>query len=156
VKQWLLVLAVFLPVMLLVGCAQKDASPAAAGHKDITLSGNYKDGRFTAKSSADENGAIGEIALVIKNGKIMQADYRGIKKDGTIKDKEYGKTSGKIENQEFYNKAQLAVKAAATYGPKLIETQDVDKIDAVSGATVSYNQFAEAAKKALKQADKNP
>jgi len=142
-----------MPVLLLSGCAQKDASPAAS-HKDINLSGNYKDGRFTAKSSADEGGAIGEIALVIKNGKITKADYRGIKKDGT--DKEYGKTSGKIENQEFYNKAQLAVNAAATYGPKLIETQDVDKIDAVSGATVSYNQFAEAAKKALKQADNNP
>lgn len=154
-KRWLLLIAALMPVLLLSGCAQKDASPAAS-HKDINLSGNYKDGRFTAKSSADEGGAIGEIALVIKNGKITKADYRGIKKDGTVKDKEYGKTSGKIENQEFYNKAQLAVNAAATYGPKLIETQDVDKIDAVSGATVSYNQFAEAAKKALKQADKNP
>lgn len=155
-RRWLLVLmAVSMSVTLLAGCGQKEGSPVA-GQKDISLSGNYKDGRYTAKSSADDNGAVGEIALVIANGKITKVDYKGIKKDGKIKDGEYGKTSGKIENQEFYNKAQLAVKAAATYGPKLIETQDLEKIDAVSGATVSYNQFTEAAKKALKQADKNP
>lgn len=62
-----------------------------------------------------------------------------------MRDEDYGK----IENQEFYNKAQHALKAAGTYGPKLVEMQNMDKVDSLSGATVSYKQFSEATKKAL-------
>ncbi len=51
--------------------------------------------------------------------------------------------SGKIENPEFYQKMQQGVKGAAAYGPKLTETQDVDHVDSISGATVSHKQFTE-------------
>lgn len=115
---------------------------------------SYQDGTYTAQSSPDERGAIGEITLVISNGKIVKADYKGIMKDGNLKGIDYGKTNGKIENQEFYNKAQRALKGTATYAPELVRTQTVDQIDAVSGATVSYKQFAEATEKALKAAGK--
>lgn len=115
---------------------------------------SYKDGTYTAQSSPDERGAVGEVTLVISNGKISKAEYKGIMKDGTVKGSDYGKTNGKIENQEFYNKAQRALRGTATYAPELVKTQAVDKIDAVSGATVSYNQFAEATEKALKAAGK--
>lgn len=149
-KYAVLLVIVTMVVGLLTGCSsspQKD-SPAAA--KEQVKS--YKDGTYTAKSSPDERGAVGEITLVIEKGKITKAKYKGIMKDGKIKDIDYGKTNGKIENQEFYNKAQNAVKAMAAYPNKLVEIQDVAKIDAISGATVSYNQFAEAAKKALEKA----
>lgn len=150
-KKYAVVLVMLvLAVGLFAGCSsspQKD-SPAAA--KEQVRS--YKDGTYTAKSSPDERGAVGEITLVLEKGKIVKAEYKGIMKDGKIKDIDYGKTNGKIENQEFYNKAQNAVKAIPTYPAKLVELQDVAKIDAISGATVSYNQFAEAVKKALEQA----
>ncbi|MBP2634401.1 MAG: FMN-binding domain protein [Firmicutes bacterium] len=54
----------------------------------------------------------------------------------------------------LYMVAQHAVKGTATYAPKLVEVQSMDKVDAVSGATVSYKQFLEAGKKALDQARK--
>lgn len=150
-KKYAVVLVVaILSVGLLAGCSsspQKD-SPAAA--KEQVKS--YKDGTYTATSSPDERGAVGEVSLVIEKGKISKAEYKGIMKDGKVKDIDYGKTNGKIENQEFYNKAQNAVKAIPTYPAKLVETQDMAKIDAISGATVSYNQFAEAVKKALEKA----
>lgn len=148
-KYAVLLVIAAMAVSLLTGCGgpRKD-SPAAAKEQ----AKSYKDGTYTAKSSPDERGAIGEITLVIEKGKISKADYKGIMKDGKIKDIDYGKTNGKIENQEFYKKAQNAVKAIPTYPAKLVETQDVAKIDAISGATVSYNQFAEAVKKALEQA----
>lgn len=144
----LLIIAVTV-LSLFTGCGSSQKNnPASAKEQGKS----YKDGTYTAQSSPDERGAIGEITLVIEKGKIAKADYKGIMKDGKIKDTDYGKTNGKIENQDFYNKAQNAVRAAASYPAKLVETQDVDKIDAVSGATVSYNQFAEAVKKALEKA----
>jgi major membrane immunogen (membrane-anchored lipoprotein) len=135
---------------LLAGCgvSQKDTTNVKIQSTSIA----YKDGTYTAKSSPDERGAIGEITLVIEKGKITKADYKGIMKDGKLKDQDYGKTNGKIENQDFYKKAQNAVKAMASYPVKLVETQSVDSIDAVSGATVSYQQFSETVKMALKQA----
>lgn len=141
-------------VSLMTGCGNGPAKES--GHTGNTnYAQNYKDGTYTARSTPDDGGSVGEITLTIQQGKIVKADYKGIQKDGKVKDADYGKTSGKIENQEFYNKAQRAVKAAATYAPKLVETQSVDKVDAVSGATVSYKQFVEAEQKALEQAKQN-
>jgi len=144
-RKWITGLAAgLLAVVLLAGCGgNKENAPAAK---------SYRDGTYAAQSSPDERGAVGEITLVIEKGRIVKADYKGIKKDGTLKNEEYGKTNGKIENQEFYKKAQLALKASAAYPAKLVETQNVEAVDAVAGATVSYQQFSEAVKKALKQA----
>jgi major membrane immunogen (membrane-anchored lipoprotein) len=136
-------------VSLITGCG---SGPAKEHSRQANYPQNYKDGTYTAQSGPDERGSVGEITLTVQGGKIVKADYKGIQKDGKVKDADYGKTNGKIENQEFYKKAQHAVKAAATYAPKLVETQSVDKVDAVSGATVSYKQFVEAEQKALEQA----
>jgi major membrane immunogen (membrane-anchored lipoprotein) len=141
--------------LLFTGCAKEQpAAEQHAGHTAAVARQAYKDGTYKAQSSADERGAIGEITIAVQQGKITQVEFKGIQKDGKIKDIEYGKTNGKIENQEFYNKAQQAVKGTATYAPKLVEAQDLNKVDAVAGATVSYKQFLEAGKKALGQAQK--
>lgn len=138
---------------LLTGCGSDPAQQGSshAGHEGHQPQ-HYKDGTYTAQSSPDWRGGVGEINLTILEGKIVKADYRGIQKDGKPKDADYGKTNGKIENPEFYKKAQVAVKASAQYGPQLLEKQSLDEVDAISGATVSYQQFMEAGQKALDQA----
>ncbi|EIW20562.1 MULTISPECIES: FMN-binding protein [Pelosinus] len=153
-RRWLCMAAAGVLIgLLLTGCSSNQKANTV--HNDSSHSEHshsYKDGTYTAKSSPDERGAVGEITLTIQQGKIAKADYRGIQKDGKVKDIDYGKTSGKIENPEFYQKAQQGVKGAAAYGPKLIETQNIDQVDSISGATVSHKQFTEAAKSALDQA----
>ncbi len=151
-QRALLVLIGAMTFSLLTGCGSQSATEHSehAGHEQAPPA--YKDGTYTATSSPDDKGAVGEVNLTVRQGKIVQADYRGIQKDGKVKDAEYGKTNGKIENEDFYSKAQKAVKGAATYGPKLVEAQDLAKVDAVSGATVSYQQFIESGHKALDQA----
>lgn len=139
-------------ITMLAGCGGGHGESSQAGHADHDHGTAYKDGTYTGKSGPDERGAVGEITVTIEKGRITKADYKGIQKDGKVKDAEYGMTNGKVENQDYYNKAQLAVKANADYAARLVETQRIDKIDAVSGATVSYEQFSEAAKKALAQA----
>jgi major membrane immunogen (membrane-anchored lipoprotein) len=112
----------------------------------------YKDGEYTGRSSPDDTGAYGEVSLSVSGGRITGCRFVTWQKDGSIKDENYGKVNGEISNVDFYNKAQLAVRAMEQYARAFVEKQRVDKIDAVSGATIAYNQFAEAVDKALEAA----
>lgn len=129
-------------LLLLTGC--KD------GARDIA----YKDGAYIGKSSKDDLGAYGEAAITIDGNRITDCKYVTWQKDGTIKDVNYGKVNGEISNQEFYDKAQLAVKAMKQYAEKLVEAQKLEDVDAITGATISYNQFREAVDNALDEAKK--
>lgn len=126
-----------LVLLLLTGC--KDSS------RDVT----YKDGTYTGKSSEDDRGAYGAVTITIKDSAITACEFIIWQKDGTVKDENYGKVNGEISNQEYYDKAQLAVKAMKQYAQQLVETQVVEAVDAISGATISYNQFHEAVGSAL-------
>ena len=51
-----------------------------------------------------------------------------------------------------YKKAQTAVNAIKIYPQQLVETQDLSKVDAISGATISYGQFVETTRRAVEEA----
>ena len=110
---------------------------------------SLKDGTFEGVSSKDDEGAYGKVKIIINNEKIEEVEFQTIQKDGSIKDSEYGKRNGTIVNQNFYNKAQLAVNAMKSYGQELEEKQSLDEVEVISGATISYNQFKEAVEAAL-------
>jgi major membrane immunogen (membrane-anchored lipoprotein) len=75
-------------------------------------------------------------------------------RDGTIKDAEYGKINGEISNQSYYDKAQLAVRAMEKYAGDLGRAGNLKDVEAVSGATIAYDQFREAVGEALEGARK--
>ena len=118
----------------------------------------YKDGTYEGKSSVyegDEEGngdGYGVATVTLKDGVITFCEFNTYQPDGTLKDEEYGKQNGEIANADFYNKAQRAVLASHGYGEQLSITGDVSKVDAVSGATISYKEFKEAVADALDQA----
>jgi major membrane immunogen (membrane-anchored lipoprotein) len=114
----------------------------------------YKDGTYTGKSGEDDRGAYGEATITITDNKISDCKYVTWQKDGTIKDEEYGKVNGEISNQDYYDKAQLAVSAMKRYAQELVEVQRLEEVDAVSGATIAYGQFKEAVEEALAKAKK--
>ena len=68
--------------------------------------------------------------------------------DGTLKDESYGADLSK-ENRL---KAQKAVQSAEKYASRLVEAGGLDGVDAISGATISYNEFIEAVNNALSKA----
>ena len=70
--------------------------------------------------------------------------------NGNIKGDDYAKDAG----EDKYQKAQIAVQGFSTYADKLVEVQDPDQVDAVSGATVSNKEFKEAVWNALDKAKK--
>jgi major membrane immunogen (membrane-anchored lipoprotein) len=115
--------------------------------------GGYTDGVYTGRSSADDTGAWGEASVAITNGRVSDCRFTTMQKDGTIKGEDYGKVNGAVSNQDFYNKAQLAVRAMEEYARSYRESGDLGKVEAVSGATIAFNQFREAVEQALEQAE---
>jgi major membrane immunogen (membrane-anchored lipoprotein) len=110
---------------------------------------SYRDGVFLGRSGADDDGAWGEVTLTIQNGELTDCEYVTRQADGSIKDAEYGKINGEISNRDFYEKAQLAVRAMSSYAAQLKATKKLKDVDAVSGATIAYDQFTEAVENAL-------
>jgi major membrane immunogen (membrane-anchored lipoprotein) len=135
-----------IPLILLFATVLLTGSLSGCG------SPSYKDGVFSGKSGQDDTGAWGEVALTIGEGKITDCRFVTRQKDGTIKDENYGKVNGEISNQDFYDKAQLAVDAMKRYAVQYVETQSLKELDAISGATIAYNQFIEAVENALEGA----
>jgi major membrane immunogen (membrane-anchored lipoprotein) len=115
-----------------------------------------KDGVYSGRSSPDDTGAYGEVSILISSGKISACDFVTWQKDGTIKGEDYGKINGEISNQAYYDKAQLAVRAMKSYAAQYVENQNLKSVDAISGATIAYNQFVEAVEEALKTGLRNP
>jgi major membrane immunogen (membrane-anchored lipoprotein) len=114
----------------------------------------YKDGVYTGRSGEDDTGAWGEVTITIQGERIAGCRFVTWQKDGTVKDEDYGKVNGTVSNQDFYDKAQLAVRAMEQYARTFRETGDLKKVDAVSGATIAFDQFNEAAGLALERAKK--
>lgn len=107
--------------------------------KDGNYEGNYKDDTSSVK-----------VSITVKDGKIIdckseERDLRNGKNE--IKDENYAKDDADFN----YKIAQKAVKNSQGYAKKLIEVQDINQVDSVSGATVSNKRFKEAVKDAFKE-----
>ena len=123
----------------------------------------YQDGTYTGQSQVyegDEEGngdGYGVVTLTIKDGNITACEFKTYEPDGTLKGDDYGKIDGEIKNEDYYHKAQQAIKGSAKYAEMLVKsgspTSFEDDIDAISGATYSYNQFSDAVYDALSKAE---
>ena len=155
-KKTMLGMAVVLSVgMMLTGCGDEkkeapksDAKPAAQA-MSIDLTG-AKDGTFAADSAKHDQLGYSHVELTIENGAIAKVVHTGFDKDGKQKAENYG--ADKPEGVR--KKAQNAYKAIGSYASQLESKKDLAKVDAIAGATVSYDQFKEAVAKAVEAAKK--
>lgn len=146
--------------LTLVGCgAKNDAKDKAVKENNTTVEANnvektteealeLKDGTYTGKSSEDDFGGHMEVAITVADGKISNTEVKNLQKDGSEKGEDYGKEAG----EEGHKTAQMTLEASQTYGQELTEKGSVEEVEAVTGATQSYNQFVEAANDAINQA----
>ncbi|MBR1865773.1 MAG: FMN-binding protein [Lachnospiraceae bacterium] len=133
----------------------------AAGMTGCDGSKNYADGTYEGKSTVYENedgdsedgNGYGVVSITIKENKIVDCTFQTYETDGKLKDEDYGKADGEIANRDYYNKAQKAVAACEQYATMLIGNGELDGIDAISGATINYNEFKEAVTAALREAE---
>jgi len=114
----------------------------------INAKTSYKDGVYSAKSQPDSFGGYATIKITVTKGVISDCEYKLFTKDGKERDKTFGKTGDSTKDTK-YIKAQKVLEAAATFGSKLVKTQDAEKIDGTTGATGAYKVFKDLVKKAL-------
>lgn len=132
-KKWMIGLVTMgLMLVAITGCS-------GGAPKDGTYEGIYED---------EESGSGMTVTLTIADGAITECELVATDKTGAVKDEHYGEASGEAN----YQKAQRAVEGMKQYPDQLVALQNVDDIDAVSGATVSLKEFQIAVKDALKKA----
>lgn len=142
------IILLILVAQIFSGCGGNEKVQKPSAEKiDLSLA---KDGTYTAESSRDDKLGYSKLTLKIENHKIVAADFTGVDLFGNVKDETYGS----LLSAGDFKKAQVAVKAIETYPKQLLETQDLRKVDAISGASISYGQFVETAKSALNEAVK--
>lgn len=137
-KMWILMFAM---AALMIACGKKEFSNMSF------QDGNYA-GEYISEDSEHKDSC--EVALEIKDNKIIscEAVYKDAK--GNIKDEHYGENAG----EEKFAKAQLAIEGFEKYSDMLLEVQDPEKVDSIAGATVSNKEFKMAVWNALEKAKK--
>ena len=142
------IISIIISAQIFSGCGEeKTVVPPPA--KNFDLSG-AKDGIYTVESSRDEKLGKSILNLTINDGKITNVEFTGYDLFGNEKNESYGS----MLSEGDYKKAQIAVKAIKIYPQQLLETQNLDEVDAISGASVSYGQFVETVEKAVADAKK--
>lgn len=127
-----LVAATMLSVAVLAGCGSKEEG--------------MKDGKYAVESKADDNGYVSSLAIEVKDGKIVSADFDMTNDKGSKKDDEGYNTAYKAKS------GIDSATAFKTLGEKLVEKQAAD-IDAVTGATGTTETFKKLAAKAIENAN---
>lgn len=108
-----------------------------------------KDGVYTGEYEAKgDHPSTMKVTIEIKGEKITKVEAVEYDENGKPKDENYAKGAG----DQVYQLAQKAVAGMKTYPTQLLEKQDLTKVDAVSGATVSHKSFQEAVRDALRKA----
>lgn len=122
---------------------------ACGNSKDFSKM-KFKDGVYVGKSEGGEPVSYTVVKLEIKDNKIIKSEAEFMDFNKKIKDESYCKEIG----GEKYQIAQKAVKGMNQYANMLLEIQNPDFVDVVSGATISHKLFKEAAWNALESARK--
>jgi major membrane immunogen (membrane-anchored lipoprotein) len=93
---------------------------------------------------------VGVTRLTVKDGHIQNVDFQIIDSlKNEVFDQNYD--SHYPDNELYREQCHKDWQGVLNYPKQLLEKQDINKVDAVSGATWSYNLFVSSAKIALQQ-----
>ena len=113
----------------------------------------YKDGSYSGLSRAKYiyEPFWGNVHLTLKNGLIT--DIRFVIRDSNLHEIFDGNYEKHFDGNAVYiQQSRNDWKGVQSYPKKFSEKQDINKVDAVSGATWSYNIFKASLNEALKNA----
>jgi major membrane immunogen (membrane-anchored lipoprotein) len=119
--------------------------------RDSTI--KYKDGSYFGQSRAKYiyEPYWGNVHLTLKNGLITE--IRFVIRDSNLHETFDGNYEKHFEGNNVYiQQSRNDWKGVQSYPIKFSEKQDINKVDAVSGATWSYNIFKASVNEALKNA----
>jgi major membrane immunogen (membrane-anchored lipoprotein) len=116
---------------------------------------HYQDGTFSGQSryTYTDEPYWGSVSIKLYNGLFAGVNF--IIRDSALHEKFDSLYEKHFQGNELYiQQCRNDWKGVRTYPGKLMGTQDIEKIDAISGATWSYNIFKASVKDALNRAKK--
>jgi major membrane immunogen (membrane-anchored lipoprotein) len=119
--------------------------------KDTSV--RYQDGTYEGVSQAKYKYEPywGSVHFTLKNG--VFTDINFVIRDSSLHETFNAEYEKHFEgNADYIQQSRNDWKGVQTYPKKLSEKQDINKTDAISGATWSYNIFCASVKEALKDA----
>lgn len=140
-KLFLVSITALLLLALVAGCGQKKPEAPSPAPSD----GALKDGTYNAVGDEfDDHGWKGLATVVVKGGKVTAAFFDEINEEGLLKsfDTEYNPKMKGVSGA-------YPMDAYQTLEKGLVAKQSADKVDAVSGATSSSDNFKALMAKAL-------
>ena len=108
-----------------------------------------KDGYYTAQAAEFNHGWKEYITILVKGGSIVSVEYNAENPSGFIKSWDNAYMQNMLHSNGTYPNEYTRF-----YAGQLLEGQGQGSIDAISGATSSYNSFQKLASAVLEQARK--
>lgn len=145
------VVALLLIASLAAGCG-KTTTPSSSTNQSSNTENSiqYVDGTYKASFDyVDGHGWKPFLEVEVKDKKIVKVNFDYINPDGKLKSQD-----------ENYNKAMKAkagtspAEYTVKFNEGLVKTQNIDKVETVSGATHSFENFKQLAKALLDKAAK--
>ena len=117
-----------------------------------TAGAAYRDGTYEAQDQPDMEGYYAKAKVIVTDGKIANVEWNIF--DKYRNDRMFDETYEEVfaGNALYQEQCRKDLAGAKIYGSKLIETQNLDDVDAISGATWAHKKFVNIMKPALEQA----
>lgn len=145
-KKWLTLLSiVFLATWIIIYCFSNSlANPSN--------SVSYQDGVYegSSRSIYTSENFRGKVKITIEKGKIIDVEFQIINGESDIFHEFY--ENNYIGNPYYMQQCRNDWKGVITYPRLLLDKQNIDQIDAITGATWSFNLFKDSTKAALEKA----
>jgi major membrane immunogen (membrane-anchored lipoprotein) len=143
-------------VAALLLCTAIFFSPSCKDSDKNTITGPdktgiYKNGVYEGKTKKDSEGYNASASIEVKQGLIAAVEWsiydNNLKRyfDATYEQLYAG-------NPIYIQQCRDNMKGMVTFGPRLIQTQCIDSVEAITGATWCHRKFKEVVKIALKDA----
>jgi len=107
----------------------------------------YKDGYYTAQTAEYSHGYKEYVCILIKNNHIISVEFNAKDCSGYIKS-----WDNRYMNQMKSVQGTYPNEYTRAYARQLVESQDIEKVDAVTGATNSGRNFVKLVRAALENA----
>jgi major membrane immunogen (membrane-anchored lipoprotein) len=143
-------LAILLTGVLVVAKDRKRDCPQspASGSVEPAL---YRDGKYEAEIRKDFEGYHAEACVIVKNGLVDSVAWRIVdNNNGRVFDDAYEDQFR--EYPAYIQQCRDNLAGMRTFVPRLLQTQNMDSVECVTGATWSYAKFRDAVRAALKKA----
>lgn len=145
-----------LTVIVIVALVLLESSYRREDQNEINVQNTlikYQDGIYTGQSryTYTDEPYWGNISIKIEKGIFTGINF--VIRDSNLHETFTGKYKKHFKgNPEYIQQCKNDWKGVQTYPKRLKETRDINKVDALSGATWSYNIFKASAEEALKKA----